>query len=810
MKKFQFILITLLPFIALGQAVKNSPVEGTAIKSINSRLTAYKEKHIVEKSYLQFDKPYYAVGDTIYFKAYVTIGAEHKLSALSGILYVDLISPDNRISRSIKLQMLAGVAWGDFALADTLKGGNYRVRAYTNWMRNDDEAAFFEQTIPIAGNTIKGITESGMPAKKNAKVPGGVNKIDVQFLPEGDGLVAGNYSKMAFKAIGPDGLGTDVKGTVTDDGGNVVTTLASAHLGMGSFNIVPQVGKSYKANLMFANGITNTVELPKATATGYTFSLNNTNADTIRIRVTAGTASSLDKLSIVAQAGGVIYYAAENQQPGSKFFSAVIAKSKFPTGVIQFTLFNDAGEPLNERLAFINHKDELKFKLNTKGSYVPREKVKIDLNANNSADKPVTGSFSVAVTDETIVPVDTVNENTILTNLLLTSDLKGVVEQPSYYFAKINEKTQADLDLLMLTQGYRHFEWKQVLSGKEPIIKYQPEKDLEISGRVSKQGKPVLNAKVTLFTNKGGAFMLDTVTDKNGRFAFSHLLFEDSTKFVVQSKVTKGQDALTLDLDTVLSPKLTIENNIHLKTTDTIADNSAYAINQKQFLFEQQKYGINKHPLILREVHIRAKKEQVVPHSQNLNGPGNAKYVLTSADLERFMCNKLSDCLQGVFGLKFIHGIPTQAVVIDGDFVDPDMFDELHVDDIEGIEILDVHDGAIYGSRAANGILLVTTKRGRKTNNYYRYAPGVITYMPKGLYKAREFYSPQYDNPHTNPKMADLRSTIYWNPNIITDKYGKASFEYFNADGKGTYKVVIEGIDADGNLGRQVFRYKVE
>ena len=78
------------------------------------------------------------------------------------------------------------------------------------------------------------------------------------------------------------------------------------------------------------------------------------------------------------------------------------------------------------------------------------------------------------------------------------------------------------------------------------------------------------------------------------------------------------------------------------------------------------------------------------------------------------------------------------------------------------------------------------------------------------LLQAREFYSPQYDNPHTNQKMADLRSTIYWNPNIITDKDGKASFSYFNADGKGTYRVVIEGIDADGNLGRQVFRYKVE
>jgi hypothetical protein len=86
----------------------------------------------------------------------------------------------------------------------------------------------------------------------------------------------------------------------------------------------------------------------------------------------------------------------------------------------------------------------------------------------------------------------------------------------------------------------------------------------------------------------------------------------------------------------------------------------------------------------------------------------------------------------------------------------------------------------------------------------------VITYNPKGYYKVRVFYSPQYDDPKTNTQIPDLRSTIYWKPNIITTRDGKASFEYFNADSKGAYRVVIEGIDSEGNLGRQVFHYKVE
>jgi uncharacterized protein YfaS (alpha-2-macroglobulin family) len=105
--------------------------------------------------------------------------------------------------------------------------------------------------------------------------------------------------------------------------------------------------------------------------------------------------------------------------------------------------------------------------------------------------------------------------------------------------------------------------------------------------------------------------------------------------------------------------------------------------------------------------------------------------------------------------------------------------------------------------------MVITMKRGNEYT-YERYAPGVVTYHPRGFYKAREFYSPQYDNSKTNQKINDFRSTVYWKPNVITDKEGKAVLSYFNTDNKGTYRVVIEGMDADGNPGRQVYRYTVE
>ncbi|MGZ3872578.1 MAG: carboxypeptidase regulatory-like domain-containing protein [Mucilaginibacter sp.] len=799
----------------------NGSVANPQINKLIARLKAYADSQKMETAYLQLDKPYYAAGDTLYFKACVVQGAQHEPTSLSGILNVDLIG-ENKISSSLKLQLTDGLAWGDIALPDTLKSGSYRLRAYTNWMRNSGDDSFFEQTIPVGATTVKRIAESSEAGKAGPSGKATGNMPDVQFLPEGGSLVAGNYSRIAFKAIGPDGAGISIKGAITDDAGAEVCTFASAHLGMGAFNIVPQAGKTYKAHITYADGTANTIGLPQATPAGYTITVNNASADTIRLRITAGSGSPLDKVSLIAQSGGAVYYAAESQQAGSKFFSAVIPKSKFPTGIVQFTLFSPAGEPLNERLVFINNHDQLKLNMATeKKVYTSREKVKINLAVTDKDNSPVPGSFSVAVTDQTILQPDTVNENNILSTLLLTSGLKGTVEQPGYYFANASDTTQANLDLLMLTQGYRRFAWKQVLKDDIPPINYQPERTLQISGTVKRKGKPEANAKVTLFTTTGGAFLRDTLTDVNGKFAFRNLAFSDRTKFVVQSKIARGQDDLELELDTATAPGIRVDGRpVRGSKTEAHAAMSAYLLNQKQFYQEQKKYGINKTSIELNEVVVKEKKEPPVPHSENLNGPGGANQTVTAKELEKMPCVRIVDCLQGVLtGVSFRGGIPLNirqnnakmAIVLDGEFVDPEMLNILHSGDLEGIEVVvGVQYAAIYGSRMANGALIVTTKRGRKVNNYYRYAPGVVTYMPKGFYKAREFYSPQYDNPKTNQKIPDLRSTIFWKPDIITDADGKASFSFFNADGKGTYRVVVEGIDADGNFGRQVYRYKVE
>ena len=833
MKK-QFALLISLMLFEVGA------IYAQDLTAIGATTKQYTAEHPIEKAYLQLDKPYYAAGDTIYFKGYVTIGPEHKLSALSGVLHAELIGPGGKLVRREQLQMVAGTAWGDFALADSLKAGTYRLRAYTNWTRNEGEDSFFEQAIAVGRISHEKQPGSGAPKGTIARHNGKYNQPDVQFLPEGGSLVAGVPARVAVKCVDTAGLGQNITGKIEDDAGNVVAELTTRHLGMGVFALIPQSGKSYKARINIPGDESFTVPLPGVQAEGFTLSVNNSRQDSVFIKIATNektlAANKNKPFYFIAQSGGKVCYTA-GANLGMTSYTAGFAKSSFPTGIVRFTLFSSAGEPLNERLAFIDNNSRLKLELKTeKATYNSREQVKLTLNTKDKQDKAVPGSFSVSVTDETKVPADTIDENNILSNLLLTSELKGTVEQPAYYFSKKDEKTAADLDNLLLTQGYRYFAWKRVLDKEQASMQYPAENKLTISGIVKKGGKPFPGAKVTLFSKEDGPFKQDTLSDGNGHFAFKELLFTDGTHLLVQAKVKKGQENVTLELDTIGSPP-----SMKTKVGEVQTDLSVYMENARLFNQELQKYDINKHALALKEVKIKAKKEPSIPHSQNLNGPGNADFVFGPRELEKMICGRIVDCLQGVIpGVTFdLNGYPLNnrvidfiapsatprdlsdkqtspaehrmAIMIDGHYVGAEEFRDLRPDDIEGIEVIkSLKYGVIYGSRMAKGGLIVTTKRAHKPIYTNEEEPGVTTFIFSGFYKAREFYSPQYDNLKTNQRMADLRTTIYWQPDVVTDKDGRASFTYFNADGKGTYRVVVEGIDADGNLGRQVYRYEVK
>ncbi|HTE02354.1 MAG TPA: TonB-dependent receptor plug domain-containing protein [Mucilaginibacter sp.] len=921
-----------------GNAVLQNAVAG--LKTLST-------DHIIEKAYLHFDKPYYAAGDTIYFKAYVTLGERHDLSKASGILYVDLINSKNVIANSLKLQLINGLAWGDFNLPDSLQKGNYRIRAYTKYMQNNPDY-FFDQPIPIGSIVNKGISENSPRSAQSQKG-------DIQFFPEGGELVTSLVSKVAFKAIGTNGAGTNVKGVIVDNTNKEVTKFASTHLGMGVFMLEAEEGKTYKAKVTFADGTQNTVDLPAPVAKGIVLVVKDT-LDKISLEIRSNKAyfaENINKdLNLVIYCGGLV--STVNTKLDSRRLNMDIPHSQFASGIVKITLFSQTGEPLSERLAFLQNPDLLKLAVSSdKTGYQKRERVQINVNAKNKAGIGADGHFSVSVIDESKVPVDENNETTILSYLLLTAELHGYVEQPNYYFAHNTNETQAALDVLMLTQGYRRFTWKRLLGDNSAKFTYAPEKTFDITGQAkSTAGVPATKKDLMLTASIGGSVLGDK-TDDEGNFAFKNLVFMDNTGFTLQvtgSSKNKSTTILTVNQD---KPGPSVSDiNIPGSSDDVnrqmiaYLDNSQqqqdqlYKLGLKRSIFPQRqksggvrnadqviqgneistlpslvtalsgrlngvdfiqgipylKGGGDKDPmLIVVDGKIRGSyvnlnnispgdvqtvellkgsnadaygiygnagvlaittrkgasngdigndsykfdSKKVVPlkdvtvtqksktyRSSSLSGPGHADQVVNGDEIKNSptVSDGLSGLLRGidiVGGTAYLKsgGVVTLSggvqepmlLMVDGARVGNGGLSTLNPNEVETVEVLKGPNASIYGVEGGAGVLVVTTRIGgaNTESNAPTAALGTLQFTPKGFYKAREFYSPRYENTKANNRL-DLRSTIFWKPELVTDKDGNISFDFYNSDGHGTYRLVIEGIDNAGNIGRQIYKYKVD
>lgn len=826
------LIFTTAMFVLSFQTIAFCQTDSVVLKNAVSKLKTLLTDRPVEKAYLQFDKPYYAAGDTIYFKAYVTYGERHELSKISGILYVDLINKDNGLMQSITLQLNNGTAQGDFALAYTSPKGTYRIRAYTQWMRNYGQDYFFDKSISVGSinnlaNTVSTAT-AGQPS--------------LQFFPEGGNLVDDIKSRLAFKAIGPDGSGEEVKGVVVDNNNNEVVKFASSHLGMGVFEIFPEEGKTYKAKLTYANGTQNIVPLPVADAKGIVLAVNNDDPDKIAIEVRANRAYYKENLN--KDLNIILYWGGSVRTIKTKLDNEVLGldmpKSNFRTGILQVTLLSQTGEPLSERLAFIQNQDLLSLSVNTdKPAYATAEKVHIKLNAKTNDNQAATGYFSVSVVDENKVPEDDNKENTILSDLLLTSDLKGYVEQPNYYFANVTSQTRANLDALMLTQGYRRFVWKQLLNDNPVANTYQPERYLDIAGTVTtKAGAPVIDKKIELLPVEGGSVLKQT-TDAQGKFLFPQLVYLDDTKFLLKTETSTGSNQAQIKLrNSDPEPVISERNSVEMQYNEK-ADMLASLSDSRKGGIETANNGSGK-SIMLKSVDVKDNKEY---KSSNIGGSGHADQVISGDAIKNG--STLSSALKGVArGVLFSGDVPMPAngmggtftntiaasatqntasvttsygqtamlVIVDGvEMSAGSGIDNINPSSVETVEILKGANASIYGIAGGQGVMVITTRQTASTYTVStEMSPGIFSIVPKGFYKAREFYSPQYENANVVNQRSDLRSTIFWKPDLVTDGFGNTTFDFFNATSKGTYRVVIEGIDAKGNLGRCLYEYKVE
>ncbi|MBS1502416.1 MAG: hypothetical protein JST32_10170, partial [Bacteroidetes bacterium] len=540
MKKYRYILFASCLVLGL-KTMANSQIRVENYNYPILKLQQFLLNHPSEKVYLQLDKPCYAAGDTVYFKAYVTMGERHTPSQLSVVLYADLINTENKICQHTILQINNGVAWGDFAIPDNLSEGNYYIRAWTKLMLEESQS-FFEKQIPIGA-----ASNDKMPENHSFGQYGIHAKPDLQFLPESGELIAGIKNKIAFKSISADGRGMFVKGRVLDNKNKMVAVLASNHLGMGYFEITPQANKTYRADVIFGDSSRRQILLPPAAGNGMLLSVNTEDIQKVIVRVEANDRYYADNKGktflVVIYSGGVA--TSVNCKLDSPIFMFDLIKRKLFTGVTRITLFSPNNEPIGERLIFVQNYDQLGLHIQTdKQIYHPRSKTRLKLTVRTRADSTAVGHFSISVINENLVPRLNPYQGNILTDLLLTSDLKGYIEKPGYYFSDTTLQVRSDLDVLMLTQGYRRFNWNDILTGKD-TQKYLPEKGININGRVNYRLKKPSHEQPVFLMDPATGTILSTLTNTRGDFCFPNLLFSDTVRFVLYTANKNNEAEIT-------------------------------------------------------------------------------------------------------------------------------------------------------------------------------------------------------------------------------------------------------------------------
>jgi TonB-dependent SusC/RagA subfamily outer membrane receptor len=778
-------------------------------KLIASRLGEYRRIFPQEKAYLHLDKPYYITGDTLWFKAYLAEGSVHFADSASQVLYVDLV--EKRTGKNISLHRVkldGGFGSGDIKLDDSLPKGAYTIRAYTNWMRNFPEDYFFHKDIYVFNDDTT----------KPARLP---SALDVQFFPEGGQLVAGLSTRIGLKAVDENGLGVDVTGFVINQHNDTVAALKSEHVGLGRFPFEPLLGDKYTAFLKKKSEPFQRFDFPEVKSEGYTMIVNNlTNSDRMRILVYANFPDTTDKeVNLVAHTRGLVAFVAKGKI-SKKGLLVNIPTNTLPDGITQLTLFDSQNIPVCERLIFTDHEERLHLKVSTnKNTFSRREKTDVEIMVTDSAGKPVETSLSVSVTDAGQITQQPYDEN-IVSYLLLSSDLRGYIEQPAYYFDPKNENRKIKLDLLMMTQGWRRFKWDDVLKENHIPPTRFVEQGFSIQGEVKKNNrKPAEKVMLSVFlSNDSINTFLTTETGETGFFSLDNLIFTDSLKIRLQGMNAKNSGSLNINLTPFSTPKFTISRIPFFPITVDAQQMEAYLKRAEEYQEIERKIRESREKL-LKEITIKGKREES-RDSRKLYSYADASIKVTPQMTGG--AQTVLDILQGRVAGVFVSGSGGNATIsirgsrteptflLDGMPVDKSMITSMSVFDVESIDVLKGASAAIYGSRGGGGVISILTKRGNSNYDYSQdITPGVTVSKIAGFDRPREFYAPRYDQKRLENVRPDFRSTIFWAPMLKTGKDGKVKFSYFNTDANTGVSIRAEALSTMGIPGFTETTYSV-
>lgn len=602
------------------------------------------------------------------------------------------------------------------------------------------------------------IEYKGNPESISRSIPIVLNKIDLQFLPEGGELVNGLSSKVAFKALNEFGKPADIDGVVKDSKGNVLAQFSSFHHGMGAFKLTPKKGETYTAELTRPKGIKTRYTLPAALPAGYALGIVKHTRSSITVAVSA-TKSTV--VSLLLQMRGQVLYSRDVTVNRGKTM-VTIPTADLPAGVAQLTLFDDKALERAERLVFLNRDKRLNINIKTdKEQYLPREKVKMTVQVTDDEGMPMPAQLSMAVVDDKVLSFMDDKGSTVQSWLLFESDIRAQVEEPLFYFDTTKEKSLKALDYLMMTSGWRRFTWKEMREGALQSLVHAPEKAVLAGKVIDENGEPVSGVSFTF-----SPAAITGKTNSKGEFSFA------------------GID-------------LSVAQTMTLKKDDYQASRAV------------MRYDDN---LILTFY----KKEYPVVKKCERRGGAAVGFGKGGA------AGGIDALLAGNAGLKRGGGNVKARVMKRGNFNmvkapnKRDVFapvEEVQVGFPEQDENKDLP--LLAGFQRFNDkvalkeeIAIVRARKKEKAKPYPRHRVILQGQKAKVTYfRSREFYVPQYDLTKPVEMRTDFRPTIYWNGMVDVSANGKAVVEFCNSDAITSFKTIVEGVNNQGLVGRAEYQH---
>ena len=760
---------------------------------VQNRFVAYQNAALQEKLYVHTNKNFYLTGEILWFKLYNVEGTSNRPLDLSKVAYVEVLGADHTPVMQAKIALKDGVGSGSLYVPASVANGNYQLRAYTSWMKNFNPDYFFEKTI-----TIVNAQKSPEQLVAAEKTP-----YDIQFFPEGGHLVKGLSGKVGFKVTGTNGKGiTAFNGAIVNQKNDTVARFKPLKFGIGSFDFLPVAGNTYKAVLKINNQQV-LKDIPVAEDQGYTMQTTDKGSSwEIKVQ-SAGIAAENVMLfahtrQVVKQAQSAIL------SNGSVTFN--IDKSKLDEGLSHITLFNGRQQPVCERLVFKRPAKKLAIgALTDNPVYGTRKKVGLNIETKNQNQSLMAANLSVSVFQAD--SLQSLNEQDIASYLWLSSDLRGSIEGGGYYFEQGTEHDEA-LNNLLITQGWRRFEWNKVLTGK-PDIKFLPEHTGHIvTGKLVNNNTGTAASNIIAYLAIPGkrVQLFPARSDSTGRLLFNTKDFYGLSELVIQTN-TQYDSTYKVQIVNPFAEQYSSTSvpsfNLSEGMQSALESNSLNmqvlnvytATKLRQFYdagVDSAAFFVKPDKSYLLDNYVRFTTFEEVLREYT-------SWLTVAKRRGKFKVTMFSDAkLLEEDPLVLYNGIPVF-----------DMNKAFAIDPLKIKKLDVVNTRYYYGPARFDGVLSLTGYKDDLAG--LEIDPRALVLDYEGLQLQRKFYSPVYDTEEQrNSRLPDFRNALYWQPEVNTNAQGKTNLSFYTSDQPGKYIGIIQGLTSTGEAVSKYFTFEVK